>query len=183
MFGSAVACSGAMYAGVPSATPAVVRTCLPVASLTAFATPKSMTNACRPLNITLSGLMSRCTTPCSCAWANASTTSRSTFTALGHGKLALLHELLAQRHTLHVRHDIVEEPVGLTRVEERQDVGMLQLSGDLDLAVKPLGAKRRRKLRPEHFHRHIAVVLEVAGQGDRGHAASAHLFPDGIAVG
>jgi len=39
--GLADACSGDMWAGLPSATPAIVRVLRPVASLTAFATPKS----------------------------------------------------------------------------------------------------------------------------------------------
>ena len=65
--GSAAACSGAMYAGVPSATPSEVSVEPFAESLTAFATPKSVTIACWPEMRMLSGLMSRCTTPCACA--------------------------------------------------------------------------------------------------------------------
>ena len=63
------ACSGAMYAGVPSATPALVSDEVPLlwASPSALATPKSITTACRPVSITFSGLMSRWTIPW--AWA------------------------------------------------------------------------------------------------------------------
>jgi hypothetical protein len=75
-----MACSGAMYTGVPSATPTVVRFSRPVASLTALATPKSVTRAWRPESITFSGLMSRCTRPCWCAWLSASATSCSSRT-------------------------------------------------------------------------------------------------------
>ena len=78
MAGSAVACSGDMYAGVPSATPNDVRP--PWSALldaeSAFATPKSVTIALPPESNTLSGLMSRCTIPRSCAYANAATISR-----------------------------------------------------------------------------------------------------------
>ena len=38
-----------------------------VDALSAFATPKSVTSAKSSLSITLSGFMSRCTTPCLCA--------------------------------------------------------------------------------------------------------------------
>jgi hypothetical protein len=41
---SPIACSGAMYVGVPSATPTVVSLLVP-AALTALATPKSVTTA------------------------------------------------------------------------------------------------------------------------------------------
>src|SRR5688572_24197513 len=83
--GSAEACSGAMYAGVPNATPSDVRPEALPDSLTALATPKSVTRAWPRLTITLSGLMSRCTTPCSCAYASASVTSRSNRTASATG--------------------------------------------------------------------------------------------------
>ena len=61
--GSPAACSGAMYAGVPSAMPIEVSAPVPVESATAFATPKSVTSACLPENSTLSGFTSRCTMP------------------------------------------------------------------------------------------------------------------------
>ena len=74
-----------MYAGVPSATPIEVREVRPVASLIALATPKSVTIAWCPLIKTLSGLMSRCTTPRVCAYASASATSRRMRTTSGTG--------------------------------------------------------------------------------------------------
>ena len=70
-----------MYAGVPSATPSEVSEDEPLDALIAFATPKSVTTACCPVISTLSGLMSRCTTPRACAYASASTTSRRMRTA------------------------------------------------------------------------------------------------------
>src|SRR6266516_2099916 len=60
--GSALACSGDMYAGVPSATPSdVMPPCSALLdALNAFATPKSVTIALPPESSTFSGLMSRC---------------------------------------------------------------------------------------------------------------------------
>ena len=51
----------------------------------ALAMPKSVTTAAAPESSTLSGLMSRCTTPCSCAYASARATSRSTEIASATG--------------------------------------------------------------------------------------------------
>jgi hypothetical protein len=70
---------------LPSATPAEVSVWGPEASVTALATPKSITIACRPDSITFSGLMSRCTTPARCAVASASAISPSRRTASGIG--------------------------------------------------------------------------------------------------
>ena len=53
-----------------------VSDCPPVESVTAFATPKSVTTAWFCDSSTLSGLMSRCTTPWAWALVNASATSR-----------------------------------------------------------------------------------------------------------
>jgi hypothetical protein len=52
-----------MYAGVPNATPSDVSELSPVEALTAFATPKSVTTAWLSEISTLSGLISRWTTP------------------------------------------------------------------------------------------------------------------------
>ena len=41
-----------------------------------------------------------------------------------------------------VRHDVVEQPTRLAGLEQRQDVGVLQLRFDLDLAEKPVGGNR-----------------------------------------
>ncbi len=77
-----------MYAGVPSEIPALVN--VPCgcslrsrAVATALATPKSATMAAPPASRTLSGLMSRCTIPRSCAKARARATSRRMLTVIG----------------------------------------------------------------------------------------------------
>ena len=54
--------------------------------------------------------------------------------------------------------------------------------GDPDLAGEPVGAEQRAELGPEHLDRHLAVVLEVVGQVDRGHAAAAELALEGVAA-
>ncbi len=61
-----IACSGLMYAGVPMAKPVPVNRS-PPAAVTARAIPKSATTARPPVSNTFSGLISRCTTPRSCA--------------------------------------------------------------------------------------------------------------------
>ncbi len=60
---------------------------------------------------------------------------------------------------------------------------MLQVGGDLDLGQESLGAEHRGQLRPQHLDRDLAVVLQVLGEIDRGHAALAQLPLDAVAVG
>ena len=55
----------------PGPPPIDVNDASPVDSLTAFATPKSVTKAWPSANMMLSGLMSRCTIPCLCAYPSA----------------------------------------------------------------------------------------------------------------
>jgi hypothetical protein len=95
--------------------------------------------------------------------------------------LALQH--LSQRLALDVGHDVVEERVGLARIVQRQDVGMLQVGGDLDLGQEALGPDHGRQLGLEHLQRHLALVLHVLRQEDSGHPALAELALDDVAVG
>ena len=60
---------------------------------------------------------------------------------------------------------------------------MLELGGDLDLAGEPLAAERGGELGAEDLHGDLAVVLEVLGEVDGGHAAGAELALDAVAVG
>ena len=60
---------------------------------------------------------------------------------------------------------------------------MLQVGGGLDLAQESLGADHGGELGAQHLDRDLAVVLEVVGEVDRGHAARAELALDAVAVG
>ena len=53
----------------------------------------------------------------------------------------------------------------------------------LDLAQEPLGADLGGDLGPEHLERDLAVVAQVVGQEDDGHAALAQLALEGVAAG
>jgi hypothetical protein len=97
-----------------------------------------------------------------------------------HRKLLLAVEALTQRDPLHVRHHVEEEAVGLARVIEREDVGMLQVGGGLDLVQKALGSHHGRESGFEDLERHLPAVPQVLGQIHRGHAALAELPLDPI---
>jgi hypothetical protein len=92
-------------------------------------------------------------------------------------------ELAPEGLPLDVRHHVEEETVGAAGIEQRQDVGVLQRCGGLDLHHEPLGPEHRRQLGLEHLERHLPVVLQVLRQVDGGHAALAQLPLDPVAVG
>ena len=60
---------------------------------------------------------------------------------------------------------------------------MLQVGGVLDLAEEALGAEDGRELGAEDLEGDLAVVLQVVGAVDGGHAAAAELALDRVAVG
>src|SRR5438034_571690 len=78
-------------------------------------------------------------------------------------KQLLAVEPLAQGFARDVGHHVEEEPVRFARVVQRQDVGVIQLGGDLDLAEKPFGPDGGRQLGPEDLDRDLAAVLQVVG--------------------
>ena len=59
---------------------------------------------------------------------------------------------------------------------------MLQRRRRLDLLHESLGAEHRGELGLEHFDRNLAIVLEILGEIDRGHAARAELALDAVAA-
>ena len=60
---------------------------------------------------------------------------------------------------------------------------MLEPGGEPDLPLEALGAEGGGKLGEEDLERDRAVVLEVLGEVDRGHAAAPELALEGVAVG
>src|SRR6185312_7169382 len=75
------------------------------------------------------------------------------------------------------------EAVSRARVEQREDVWMLQACGGGDLLHKPLGPEDRRELGLQHLDRHVALVLEILGEEHRGHPAGPKLAFDAVAAG
>ena len=56
-----------------------------------------------------------------------------------HGELMLAVQAIAERFSLHVRHHIEQEGVGLTRIEQGQYVRVLQVGGGFDLREENAG--------------------------------------------
>jgi hypothetical protein len=100
-----------------------------------------------------------------------------------HRQVLLAGKPVAERFAIDERHHIEDRRLDPARVMERQDVRMLQVGRGADLGQEPLGAEDGGQLGAEDLERHLAVVPEVVGQVDRGHAALAERALDRVAVG
>ena len=85
-------------------------------------------------------------------------------------------QALAQRFSLDIGHDIIEQPVGFIRVVQRQDVRVVETGGDLNLLEKPGCPERRGQLGPEHLQGNRALILQILGEEDVRHSPVPH-FP------
>ena len=99
-----------------------------------------------------------------------------------HGQLLLAVEPRAERFTFDERHDVKQQPLRLTAVEERQEVRMLQVGRDPDLGQEAFDAEHGAEFRVEHLDGDRAVVADVVRQVDRGHAAGANLAVKSVAI-
>ena len=100
-----------------------------------------------------------------------------------HRQFAFALEPGPQGLAFDVRHDVIQEPVRFAGIEQRQQVGVLQVGGDPDLGQEPLGAEDRGEFGPQHLERDLPLVLQILGQVDRGHPAGAEFPLDPVAVG
>jgi hypothetical protein len=78
------------------------------------------------------GLMSRCTTPCECAYSSARQTDADAQRLVGR-HLALAHDHRLEGHALDVLHDQAQPPARLGEVVEVDDVRVLELGQDARL--------------------------------------------------
>ena len=71
---------------------------------------------------------------------------------------------------------------GLAGVEQRQDVRILQVGGRRDFLNESLCPEDGGEFGAQHLHRHLAMVFQVLGEVNRGHATRAEFTLDGIGI-
>src|SRR5262249_39293646 len=93
-----------------------------------------------------------------------------------------LRQPVAKRLSFHDRHDEEQDAACVTRVVEREDVGMIESRREPNLLKKPLAPERFGEIGAENLDGDIAIVAKIAGQVNGGHAARAELSLEAIAT-
>src|SRR6185503_3335490 len=180
-----IACSGAMYSGVPIATPGLVswrsrpalRAMPKSSTLTKSALPSRETRK------TFSGLRSRWTTPAECAAASA----RQIWIAIWHARVLeapLVGEDVGQIDAVQVLHHEVRTAIlGGAEIGDVDDVGVADPRRRTCLAPEALDQLLLgRERRMQDLDRHLLANLDVLAHVDRSHPALADLADDAVAV-
>ena len=100
-----------------------------------------------------------------------------------HRQLAFTYEARPQRFARDERHDIVQQTIRLTRIEQRQDVRMLQARRGADFAQEPVPAEGGAQIGMQDLDGDVAVVLDVVGEVYGRHPAGAKFALDRVAAG
>ena len=95
----------------------------------------------------------------------------------------LADERLSQRFAAHVRQDIVEQPVRCPRIDQREDVGMIEPGRDTNFLKKAITSQYGAEFGAQHLERYRPIVLEIGGQVDRCHAPGPEFAFKPVTVG
>ena len=102
---------------------------------------------------------------------------------LGHWQLAIAFQPSPQRLALDIGHDVKGGPVDLARIEQWQNVRVLEVGGGSDLGQEAGRPDHGGQLPAEDFEGDAPLVAEVVGEVDRRHTPLAELPLDAVAVG
>jgi hypothetical protein len=98
-------------------------------------------------------------------------------------ELRFLLQTCLKGATCDMGHDVVQQPFHCSRLKERENVRMLELCLDLDLAKEAIGGYRADELRLENLEGDVAMVLQISGEKDNRHSPPADLALDRVAIG
>jgi hypothetical protein len=88
----------------------------------------------------------------------------------------------ANRASFDERHDVVQQALCVSRVQNRKDVRVVELAQDLDLTGEAVGAERGCQVGIEDLHRDLPPVPHVLADEHGGHSALADLTLDLVAI-
>src|SRR5690349_15897085 len=98
-------------------------------------------------------------------------------------ELLLALQLVPETLAFDERRYVEQQAIGGARVEQRQQIGVLQTCCNADLTQKPLDTKYGTEIVIENLERDFAVVTEVACEVDSRHPPGADFTLDGVPVG
>ena len=92
---------------------------------------------------------------------------------VGDAQASPARQLLAQRATLDVRHDVIEKAGRLAGVVQREDVRVGEPGRDLDFLEEALDAEEGSEARQQNLEGHFAAMFAVVREIHRRHASPA----------
>jgi hypothetical protein len=178
---SPIACSGLMYCGVPSESPVCVMRALP-ALLHRQRDSEIRHERVIALQKDVLGFYVAMNDPLRmCRAERVGNFARDAY-ASAYWKLTLALEPRAERLSLDVRHDIVQQSVGVSGIKQREDVRVLKLRSRLDLAEEPFASERGSELGVQNLDGDVAIVFDVVGEIHGSHTARPELTLDAVLV-
>jgi hypothetical protein len=97
-------------------------------------------------------------------------------------QLPLAVEPRAERFPFDEWHGEPEDIPRSTRVEHRQDMGMLQARSQSNFSLESLWPKDGRQVRAQYLQRYLAVMPQIMCEVDRRHASTAELTLERVAI-
>jgi len=97
--------------------------------------------------------------------------------------LTLAEKSVTKGLALDDRHDVKEVSGSLARIEERNDVRVVEPGRELDLSQKAIGAERGAQLGMQHFESDAPIMTEIVRQIDGRHSATTKLALQFVARG
>ena len=94
---------------------------------------------------------------------------------VANGQLSLSVETLPKGLPRNPGRDVVQQSVFRASGEDGQDVGVLQLRGQRDLALEARGADLTHEIWREHLHDNLAIERSLRGHEEPAHAAGRQL--------
>src|SRR5688572_17557012 len=101
---------------------------------------------------------------------------------IGYWELPLALQSPTERLPLHVWHDVVQQPVRFTRIEQLEDVRVLKLRRRLDLAEETFATERGCELGMQDLDGNVPIVFDIAREIHCRHAAASELPLDAVLV-
>jgi hypothetical protein len=99
------------------------------------------------------------------------------------GESALAAQPFAERLAFDERHGEEHAPVGLSGIEEGEDVRVVEPGGGADLGEEAVVAHRCVELRVQNLQRHGPVVLQVGREKYDGRSAAPDLAQHRVSIG
>src|SRR5439155_11464755 len=101
----------------------------------------------------------------------------------GNRQRSRLHQPLAQRVSVDERHRVIRKAVRFPGAQDPDDVRMLQLRRELNLALEALHTDALAELRRQDLDDHFAAEGALGGHEDTGHPPTAQLALEAIVAG